>query len=416
MSLCLILISCNSANNEIVVDKQRILTWMKFYGGEKNDKAYSISQTTDGGYIVVGETNSYYSSFVKADIIILKIGPNGELEGVRETYGGHEYDRAYSIQQTKDGGYIVAGEADVSENFTTGKMWILKLNSKRKIEWEKKYSSGEYDRAYSIQQTKDGRYIVAGQVGPLNFPSKMHILKLDSNGEKEWEKFYIGNDSDSANGAYSIQQTKDGGYIVAGRASSNSNVETNMIVLKLDLDGEVEWQFIYEGEENEFNKAYSIQQTTDGGYIVAGEEGHCGESSDAIVLKINKNGKIEWQKAVYSVDNEWSRANSIQQTKDGGYIVAGETDNICDNRIFILKLDSNAEKKWEKVYDKIAGCADKIKCSANSIQQTKDGGYIVAGWVKLTEDNSQDILILKLDENGEIPRNNYNCLCNSSNE
>ena len=106
MSLYLILISCNSANNEIVVDKQRILTWMKFYGGEKNDKAYSISQTTDGGYIVVGETNSYYSSFVKADIIILKIGPNGELEGVRETYGGHEYDRAYSIQQTKDGGYI----------------------------------------------------------------------------------------------------------------------------------------------------------------------------------------------------------------------------------------------------------------------------------------------------------------------
>jgi len=204
----------NSKSIKVVVKNPKVETWQKTFGGWYDDAAYSIKQTTDGGYIVAGWTESFGSGL--KDVYILKLNSKGEVEW-QKTFGGEKDDGANSIQQTKDGGYIIAGWTKSSgsgyEDF-----YILKLNSKGEVEWQKTFGGEKDDGANSIQQTKDGGYIVAGRTG--SFGSGGYdacAIKLNSKGGVEWQKTFGGWYDDAA---YSIKQTTDGGYIVAGWTKS----------------------------------------------------------------------------------------------------------------------------------------------------------------------------------------------------
>jgi len=209
--------------------------WAKTYGGSSSDYAYSIQQTSDGGYIVVGETWSFGAG--SGDIWVLKLDANGTVVW-QKTYGGSDYETAYSIQQTSDGGYIVAGE---TYSFGTGyfDIWVLKLDANGTVVWQKTYSKSSYETAYSIQQTSDGGYIVAGKTYSFLggfYCEKFWVLKLDTNGNVVWQKIY-GGKYDAV--AKSIQQTNDGGYIVAGHTWSFGNGGYEFWVLKLDANGDI---------------------------------------------------------------------------------------------------------------------------------------------------------------------------------
>jgi len=309
-----------------------------------------------------------------------------EVETWQKTFGGWNDDGAYSIQQTKDGGYIVAGG---TESFGSGgtDAYILKLNSKGEAEWQKAFGGWNDDEAYSIQQTKDGGYIVTGSTGDFGSGKRdVYILKLNSKGDLEWQKTFGG---EGIAGADSIQQTKDGGYIVAGDKGGD------VYILKLNSKGEIQWQKTFGG--NAYDAANSIQQTTDGGYIVAGLTYSFGSGGyDVYILKLNSKGQLEWQKTFGGED--YDGANSIQQTKDGGYIVAGWTSSpdFGGDDVYILKLDSKGDLEWQKTF----GGEDYD--GANSIQQTKDGGYIVAGWTSSPDFGGDDVYILKLDSKGWV--------------
>jgi uncharacterized delta-60 repeat protein len=362
--------------------------WAKTYGGPNWDEAYSIQQTTDGGYIVAGRTHSFGAGY--ADIWVLKLDPNGDVQW-QKTYGGPDWDTAYSIQQTSDGGYIVAG---MTESFGAGyaDIWVLKLDSNGDVQWQKTYGGPGNDGAYSIRQTADGGYIVAGETtsfGAGNFD--MWVLKLDQNGNIQWQKTYGGPYGDRA---YSIRQTADGGYIVSGEYSFGAGY-VDIWVLKLDSNGNVQWQKTYGGPD--WDTAYSIQQTSDGGYIVAGWTASFGAGvSDLWVLKLDPNGNIQWQKTYGGSAND--RAESIQQTTDGGYIVAGWTYSFGAGNfdMWVLKLDQNGNIQWQKTYGGPYGDV------ATSIQQTSDGGYIVPGWTASFAVGVSDLWVLKLDANGDI--------------
>ena len=351
------------------------------YGGGNEDYASSIQQTTDGGYIVAGYTESFGEG--SGDAWILKLNPDGSIEW-QKTYGEDQYDYAYSIQQTTDGGYIVAGSTD---SFGAGwtDYWILKLRPNGSIEWQKTFGEDQYDYAYSIQQTTDGGFIVAGD--KYFFTGGIRdgwILKLNSNGSIEWQKTYGSEDSEWA---HSIQQTTDRGYIVAGQRGVDA------WILKLRPNGSIEWQKTYEGE-GRFS-VESIQQTIDGGFIVTGHPGGNVGLSDAWILKLNSDGSIDWQKTYGGEDDD--KTYSIQQTIDGGYIVAGETwsfgEGISD--AWILKLNSDGSIDWQKTY------GGEVFDRARSIQQTSDGGYIVAGRTD-SFTGSSDAWILKIDSNGDM--------------
>jgi len=367
----------------VIMDKIKDTSWKKTFGGGNSDGAESIQQTTDGGYIVAGWTESFGSGY--EDVYILKLNAKGQLEW-QKTFGEEYGEGANSIQQTKDGGYIVVGW---TSSFGSGEedIYILKLNSKGEVEWQKTFGGKDFDEANSIQQTKDGGYIAAGWTESFGSGLKdVYILKLNSKGEVEWQKTFGGEDDDVAN---SIQQTKDGGYIVAGWTNSFGSGERDAYILKLNSKGEVEWQKTFGGWYDD--GANSIQQTTDGGYIVAGwtySFGSVGE--DVYILKLSPKGHLEWQKTFGG--NDYDEANSIQQTTDGGYIVAGWTGSFISGErdAYILKLNSKGEVEWQKTF------SGEDSDEANSIQQTADGGYIVAGC------KDGDVYILKLNSKGEV--------------
>jgi len=371
--------------------------WAKTYGGSEDDYAYSIQQTNDGGYIVAGVTESYGDEW--GDFWILKLASNGIIEW-QKTSGWLHMDKVRSIQQTNDGGYVVGGY--------TGYTWILKFSSDGDIEWQREYGGifdvFDYRDIYSIQQTTDGGYISVCETvyfGPLEHD--ISVFKFSSDGSVEWNKTYGGIEYDYA---YSIQQTNDGGYVVAGETESFGAGGSDIWILKLASDGSIEWQKTYGGNYPEGSN--SIQQTSDGGYVVAGKTSSFGSgSSDIWVLKLASDGSIEWQKTYGGSLGEES--SSIQQTGDGGYVVAGETSSFGagSSDIWILKLASDGTIEWQKTYGGSQGE------EASSIQQTSDGGYVVAGSTDTYGAGMKDFLILKLSSNGNIDPSCY--LVNESN-
>jgi hypothetical protein len=213
---------------------------------------------------------------------------------------------------------------------------ILKLSSSGDVEWQKTYGGSDVDRVESIRQTKDGGYIAAGSTNSFGAGwSDIWILKLDSSGDIEWQNTYGESSGDSA---YSIQQASDGGYIVAGLTYSFGAGERDFWVLKLFSNGNVEWQRSYGGANND--TAHSIQQTTDGGYIAAGYTYSFGAGRDDFwVLKLDLVGNVEWENT-YGANN-WDRAFSIQQMSGGEYLVSGYTWSYSDGEsdFLVIKID-----------------------------------------------------------------------------
>jgi len=291
------------------------------------------------------------------------------------------------------------------------------------IEWEKKYGGSNNELLESLVQTKDGGYILAGwtlsndgDVGENKGESDIWVLKLDIEGDIMWKKNYGGTSFEEAT---SIQQTTDGGYIIAGRTSSNdgdvgqNNGGSDIWILKIDSIGNLLWEENYGGTE--WEDAKSIQQSLDGGYIVAGRsfssdgdvEGNNGEF-DYWILKLDAMGELEWEKNYGGTATD--EARSIQQTTDGGYVVAGWTEsgngdfgvNNGASDYWVLKLDNIGNLEWEMNYGGTS--FDK----ATFIQQTIDGGYIVLGRsesndIDLTGNNGEsDCWVIKLDSNGGV--------------
>ncbi|OHB90731.1 MAG: hypothetical protein A3C38_07825 [Planctomycetes bacterium RIFCSPHIGHO2_02_FULL_50_42] len=370
--------------------------WAATYGGYNIDWAESIQQTSDGGYVVGGYYKSYSvsSPFVEGwGNWVLKLGPNGTVEW-QKAFGGVGVE---SVQQTNDGGYVATGARWYfgDEGEVIDLLWVLKLGHDGTVEWQATYGGVKSGRSNSIKQTLDGGYIVTGWTDSFGAGDEdIWVLKLRADASVEWQKTYGGVNKDEAK---SIQQTDDGGYIVAGWTRSFGAGESDFWVLKLAFDGTVEWQKTYGG--NDFESAGSIQQTKERGYIVAGGTSSSGAGeSDFWVLKLSADGTVEWQKT-YGGDR-YDKAHSIQQTGDGGYIAAGVTRSFGagDENLWVLKLEPDGTVEWQKSY----GGAEWD--AAESVQQTGDGGYVVAGKTASFNRYSKtiDLWVLKLSPDGSI--------------
>ena len=319
------------------LDGKGDIQWQKAYGSGLGDAAYAVQPTTDGGYVVAGETNGILG--IIGECWVFKLDFNGGIQW-QKTYGG---GWARSIQQTSEGGYVVAGGREEHA-------WLMKLDAKGAIQWQKAYGS-HGDGVYSVQQTEDGGYVVAGVTGSERF-SAAWVGKLDAQGEIQWQKAYGGEHGETA---YSIQQTMDGGYIIAGVTNSSEKGDQDAWIWKVDAQGEIQWQKGYGGQHGE--GAYSIHQAADDGYILAGVTNSFGNGDyDAWVLKLDASGEVQWQKTYGAQHGDVALA--IQQAKDGGYIVAGGTNSFGDRDydVWLWKLDEKGEiptcqEGWRKSTD-----------------------------------------------------------------
>jgi len=308
-------------------------SFAKTYGGTNYDGAFSVQHTSDGGYILAGWTDSFGAG--DWDIFLIKTDANGNIIWAK-TYGGTYTDGAYSVQQISDGGYIVAG---LTASFGTGygDIFLIKTDANGNIIWAKTYGGTGWDGAYSVQQTSDGGYIVAGWTTSFGAGGRdFFLIKTDANGNIIWAKTYGGTNDDNA---YSVQQTSDGGYIVAGMTWSFGAGDWDIFLIKTDANGNIIWAKTYGGTDDE--EAYSVQQTSDGGYIVAGWTTSFGAGGyDIFLIKTDASGNIIWAKTYGGTS--YDNARSVQQTSDGGYIVAGYTASFgAGGDIFLIKTDEN---------------------------------------------------------------------------
>ena len=368
------------------IDENISMKWQITFGGSKSDSAHSLIQTTDGGYAVAGGTRSYGAG--SSDFWIIKLDNQGNKLWDKIS-GGSSGDYVLSLIQTTDGGYAVAG---YTRSYGAGEadFWVIKLDSDGNREWDKTFGGSDYDCAESLIQTTDGGYAVAGTTdshgaGHHDF----WVIKLDNKGYKEWDKTFGGRGND---GAHSLIQTTDGGYAVAGHTSSYGAGEDDFWVIKLDNKGYKEWDKTFGGRRDDW--ANSLIQTTDGGYAVAGYSASYSEIKfDFWIIKLDNKGYKEWDKT-FGKGRNYDWANSLIQTTDGGYVVAGRTDSYGAGHYdcWVIKLDSRGNKLWDKTF---GGRHDD---SAHSLIQSADGGYAVAGGTKSYGAGADDVWVIKLDE------------------
>ena len=339
-------------------------TWNKTFGGYSAEHAPSAQQTSDGGYILVGDTMSYGAG--ESDFWLVKTDSEGNKEWDR-TFGGTGLEWAYSVQQTSDGGYILVGG---TRSYGAGEsdFWLVKTDSNGNKEWDRTYGGTKSDSARSVQQTSDGGYILVGGTRSYGAGSNdVWLVKTDSGGNMEWDRIFGGTDSEWV---YSVQQTSDNGYILAGVTGSYGAAGYNFWLVKTDLEGNKEWDKTFGGNSDDC--AESVQQTSDGGYILAGGTMSYGaDGYNFWLVKTDSEGDKEWDKTFGGTDSEWAR--SVQQTSDGGYILAGDTVSYGAGDFWLVKTDLEGNKEWDKTF---GGTDDDRACF---VQQTSDGGYILVG-------------------------------------
>ncbi|GAB6068749.1 hypothetical protein JCM13664_20700 [Methylothermus subterraneus] len=367
-------------------------TWAKTYDTSAGEEAFAVQQTSDGGYVLAGWTNS-------RDAWVLKMDATGTIQW-QKAYSAvpGSRDLASSIQQTTDGGYIVAGFTDAFAYYgEVNNLLVFRLDADGNVRWMKVYGCAFTSSwGNAVHQTSDGGYIVAAGTHCGTGYYKAWILKLDADGNIQWQRAYGGIGYD---GAGDIQQTSDGGYVVAGQIGFQYGNEgaQNAWVFKLDADGDMQWQKAYGGLGRDY--ASSIQQTPDGGYIVGGATQSFGAGDwDAWVLKLDAAGNIQWQKTYGGPASD--SGNAVRRTADGGYVVAGHSYSFnhgggaTDSDAWVFKLDATGDIQWQKAYGGLA--VDQ----ANAIQPTSDGGYIAVG--RTWSFGVGVVSVLKLDRNGNI--------------
>ncbi|KJD31672.1 PKD protein [Tamlana nanhaiensis] len=424
-------LGCASENDETKKNIQ--IQFVKTLGGSKNDNAQAITKTSDGGYAILGYTQSNDFDVVgktndSFDFWMLKYTANHQLQW-QKAFGGSDDDRGTSIIQTQDGGFAIFGfsksdDFDVAENAGAKDYWLLKLDTSGEILWQKNFGFIGDDNGTSLIETVDNGFLLIGVLdvtasGGEGISKQQNIkhaggdywaIKLDASGNKQWSNYYGGSFTDTP---YSVVQTNDNGYLIVGSSDSDDvdiagNIGSyDFWVVKISETGALLWEKSFGGTE--IDEARAIIKTTDNNYVIVGDtRSNNGNVSfnngaaDLWVVKISDNGDLIWEKTFGGSSFDVGR--SVFETQDGGLLISGSSrsadgdvdKNEGQNDAWLLKLDSNANLIWQK---NIGGSDIDFLYDA---AQLNDGSFVAVGEssssnTDITENKGfTDLLIINL--------------------
>ncbi len=393
--------------SSLVVSVDAASMWSRTYGGTGNEEAYSLVETSDGGYALAGYTTSFC---VGGNFWLVKTDAVGNMEWSR-AFGGTSSDSAYSLVATSDGGYAIAGYTN-SFGAGGGDFYLVKTDVGGNMEWNKTYGGAGTEIAYSLVATSDGGYAIAGTWNLSKIPvlegwnveqSDFWLVKTDAFGNMQWNQTYGGAAPEIA---YSLVATSDGGYAIAGTGNYVSYVGGNFWLVKTDANGNMEWNQTYGGSiDGTFYFASSLVATSDGGYAITGytnsfEEGAGG---NFWFVKTDAFGNMQWNQTYvnpsagtffFSIDP----VSSLVETTGGGYVIAGSTGSFDtgNSDFWLVKTTASGNMEWNQTY---GGTGVDF---ARLLVLASDGGYAIAGstW---PSGSGADFWLVKTDEFGVVP-------------
>jgi len=382
--------------------------WSQTYGDGVINEGRSMQVTSDGGFILLGFT--YAQDNFSADVLLIKTDEFGTEEW-SQTYddfiNNNVYDNTddsgYCVQETSDGGFIIAGttsdEGDDSEDGALD-ILLLKTSPSGETEWTKVYGYPRNDAAWAVCQTSDGGYAIAGYTvtSPWDVEGhfkELYLIKTDGSGMEEWSQIF-GTEDMTAMG-YALEQTADGGFIIGGRKGPGRKIQNNtssdVYLIKTDASGAELWSQTYGGDY--FDAGYSLQQTADGGFILSGFKSDSDSNyadHDIYLVKTDENGTEEWSQTFGDPDTR-EKGHSVQQTADGGYIIGGTQSywppSLGDGDMILIKTTEAGIEEWTQTFGSDEGYDD----SGYAVRQTTDGCYVLLG--RTSGDEQSSVYLVK---------------------
>jgi hypothetical protein len=350
---------------------QPLTRWTRTLVGDSIDTATGIVQASDGGYMVCGYTASWGEG--GWDIYVAKLDSLGNSPWYR-TYGTAYHDAAMAIRRTSDNMYILAGYAQTRTDGPLN-VYLMKINSIGIMQWDFTYTGTAEEYANDVQQTFDGGYILAGSTDGGGPHTNVYLRKTDSHGNPQWTRVINHNDDEG----FSVQQTADSGYIIAGRTT---NFQGDGWLIKTDGTGHTTWnRYIGQAGDEVFR---CVRQTPDGGYIIAGTSNSSSGDDRPYLVKTDSSGTVRWYH-VYGPTLTSGAFYSVEVLPGGNYIAAGS----LDRRMYIVRTDSAGTVRWDEEYGN--GSADAI---AYAMQPTRDASYVMAGYT-VSSTTGWDIYAMK---------------------
>lgn len=373
--------------------------WMKTYGGSGVDHGSCVRATNDGGYIIIGSTTSFGPA--PSNLWLVR------LDSLGDTIWMHAYDRGLSMSlssigscvcEIPEGGYIGAGMVmsigivgGSGENIVWGNeqvaLWLIKVNSSGKLVWERTHKGKAAGFANYLCMTSDGNYLAVGATVDTSFKKDKtmpYMVKSTIRGDKVWEVSLIKDTSFIVN---FVKENNDKGLILCGTAGKDA------LLMKTDSLGNPLWARTLGGKKGD--SLFELCETKDGGFMIVGNTSSWGAGKcDLWLVRTDSLGDTLWTKTYGGERND--AGSSVVATTDGGAIIAGYTESEGEGRkdAWLIKVDANGNKTWSKTF---GTWQDE---EAQSVDITKDGGYIITGYC--TKKGSEDLWVIKTDSKGNV--------------
>ena len=355
------------------VDMTRASEWDETYGGSNDDDGQCLQQTSDGGYIIAGTTKSF-GVFGK-NIYLVKTDASGQTEWTK-TYGGRGDDVGECVQQTSDGGYFIVGTMPRNNC----DMYLIKTDDTGTVEWTKTYGGNSTEQGHFGKQTFDGGYIVAGRTysfgpGPAG-QSNPYLVRTDSAGDKVWDAAY---GRELMDGAYCVEQTSDSGFVATGWTAMGINMRNyDVYLLKVSSSGDSLWARNYGHPDSIQYDDWGewVEETYDGGLIITGKNSSYGQDDyDVWLIKTDADGDTAWTRTFGGSANDGGYC--VKQCSDTGYVVAGTVGSGIGPGgldVFLIKTGQSGSTEWIRAF----GGADTDE--GRAVDQTSGGDYVVGGF------------------------------------